>query len=88
LTRVALATGGRLVDVPVYSYVCNKCGAESDKFYFKHSDKEAWIDCPLCDGAALATATVAHVAGRHTQKDSIKVPGSRVSVGYTGKEHK
>ena len=70
--------------MPLYTYECSKCGEEHDEFVFKHSDKKVRVECPLCGGPSLATATVAHVAGRHTNKDSVKVPGENVSVKVDG----
>ena len=83
-TRVVLATDERLADVPIYTYECTKCGEEHDEFVFKHSDKKVRVECPLCGGPSLATATVAHVAGRHTNKDSVKVPGEHLSISVDG----
>lgn len=70
--------------MPIYSYECSKCGETHDEFVFKHSDKKVRIECPLCGGPSLATATVAHVAGRHTNKDSVRVPGGNVSMVVDG----
>lgn len=69
--------------MPIYSYVCPTCGTTFDEFFFKHSDKTATFKCE-CGGLAAATATVAHVAGRHINKDSVKVPGENLSISVDG----
>ena len=70
--------------MPIYSYLCQTCGITSDEFFFKHSDKTPTHPCASCGSLAVATATVAHVAGRHVNKDSVRVPGEKLSMSVDG----
>lgn len=70
--------------MPIYTYKCTRCWKSHDEFFFKYADKQTRIECPSCGGPSFATATVAHVAGRHTNKDTVKVPGGSVSVPVDG----
>lgn len=70
--------------MPIYSYLCDECHKLTEVFVFKYTDKPLSTTCEHCFATAFATATVAHVTGRHTNKDSVKVPGKNLSMTVDG----